>query len=87
LVVHIIVRHPSSSSRIVRHRAPVITGDGQRQSAVAVDQLRQVVSKCVRQHPPWRSFIIRHRRSSAPRPPSSALPQSRGRHHRRSQAA
>jgi hypothetical protein len=76
LVVHIIVRHPSSSSRIVRRRAPVITGDSQRQSLSVIDQLRQVVTKCVRQRPPWRLFIIiRHRRSSAPPPPSPALPQ------------
>jgi hypothetical protein len=42
LVVHIIVRHPSSSSRIVSCRAPVITGDSQRQSVSVIDQLRQV---------------------------------------------
>jgi hypothetical protein len=62
-VVHIVIRHPSSSSRIVRHRALVITGDGQRQSATAIDQLCQVVTMCPRQLPP----CVHHQ------PPSSLI--------------
>jgi len=62
--------------------------DGQHQSVIVIDQLRQVVTKCAHQRPPWHSLIIiRHHRSSAPPPSSAALTQRRGRHTRRSQAA
>jgi hypothetical protein len=54
-VVHIIVCHPSSSSIIVRRRAPVATRDGQRRSVTIIDQLRQMVTGYARQRPPWPS--------------------------------
>jgi hypothetical protein len=53
--MHMIVCHPSSSSLIVRRRAPVATSDDQRRLVTSIDQLRQMVTGCARQHPPWPS--------------------------------
>jgi hypothetical protein len=53
--MHMIVCHPSSSSFIVRRRAPVATSDGQRRSVIIIDKLRQMVTRYARQRPPWPS--------------------------------
>ena len=54
-MMHMIVCHPSSSSLIVRRRAPVATSDGQRRSVTIIDELRQMVTGCARQRPNWPS--------------------------------
>jgi hypothetical protein len=54
-MVNIIVCHPSPSSLIVCRRVPVATSDGQRRSVTVIDQLCQMVTRCARQRPPWRS--------------------------------